>query len=145
MLVARGEAALKWLMILCNRTMMEEIILREWGQSIIVPIHKKRELTVCGNFCSISLLPHSYKVLAKVIQSELVKIKKFWMKNSQDQPFPLWQIVEKMWEVNKTYCVSVNFKLTFSSFKVNKDTGGDAGILWNQEKHYPTNNNVQQN
>jgi hypothetical protein len=42
-----------------------------WKGSITVPIHKKGDKTDCSNYCWISLLSISYKILSNVILSSL--------------------------------------------------------------------------
>ena len=44
----------------------------EWKDSIIVPIHKKRDETDCNNYRGISLLPTTYKMLSNILLSRLV-------------------------------------------------------------------------
>jgi len=44
----------------------------EWKESIIVPIHKKRDKTDCNNYRGISLLPTTYKILSTIPLSRLI-------------------------------------------------------------------------
>ena len=44
----------------------------EWKESIIVPIHKKGDKTVCNNYRGISLLPTTYKILSNILLSRLI-------------------------------------------------------------------------
>jgi hypothetical protein len=43
----------------------------QWKESIIVPIHKKGYKTDCNNYCRISLLSTSYKILSNILLSRL--------------------------------------------------------------------------
>jgi hypothetical protein len=43
----------------------------QWKESIILPIHKKGDKTDCNNYCGISLLPTSHKILSNSLQSML--------------------------------------------------------------------------
>jgi hypothetical protein len=43
----------------------------QWKESIIVPIHKKRDKTACNNYREISLLSTSYKLLSNILVSRL--------------------------------------------------------------------------
>jgi hypothetical protein len=43
----------------------------QWMQSITVPIHKKGDKTDCNNYCGISLLSTSYKILSNILLSWL--------------------------------------------------------------------------
>jgi hypothetical protein len=43
----------------------------QWKDSIIVPIHKTGDKTVCNNYCGISLQSTSYKILSSIVLSKL--------------------------------------------------------------------------
>jgi len=47
----------------------KEELPEEWKESIIVPIHKKRDKTDCSNYRGLSLLPTTYKILSNSSQS----------------------------------------------------------------------------
>jgi hypothetical protein len=49
----------------------KEKLPEEWKESIIVPIHKKRDKTDCNNYRGISLLPTTYKILSNILLSKL--------------------------------------------------------------------------
>ena len=51
---------------------MKEKLPEEWKESIIVPIHKKRDKADCNNYRGISLLPTTYKILFNILLSRLV-------------------------------------------------------------------------
>jgi len=50
----------------------KEKLPEEWKESIIVPIHKKRDKTDCNNYRGISLLPITYKILCNILLSRLI-------------------------------------------------------------------------
>ena len=50
----------------------KEELPEEWKESIIVPIHKKRNKTDCNNDRGISLLPNMYKILSNILLSRLI-------------------------------------------------------------------------
>ena len=50
----------------------KEELPEEWKQSIIVPIHKKRDKTDCNNYRGISLLPTTYEILSNTLFSRLI-------------------------------------------------------------------------
>jgi len=50
----------------------KEKLPEEWKESIIIPIHKKGDKTVCSNYRGISLLPNTYKILSNILLSRLI-------------------------------------------------------------------------
>jgi len=44
----------------------------EWKESIIVPIHKKRDKTDRNNYRGIPLLPNTDKILSNILPSRLI-------------------------------------------------------------------------
>jgi hypothetical protein len=49
----------------------KEELPEEWKESVIVPICKKGDKTVCSNYRGISLLSTTYKILSNVLLSRL--------------------------------------------------------------------------
>jgi hypothetical protein len=45
----------------------KEDLPHQWKESIVVPIHKKRDKTDCSNYRGISLLSISYKILLNIL------------------------------------------------------------------------------
>ena len=126
MLEAGGDAVVSWLTKICNNAVAEGDIPEEWGQSVIIPIFKKGDVTACGNYRPISLLSHAYKILAKVMQGRIRDREERILTEEQagfragrgtiDQVFSFSQVAEKMWEVGRDiYCVFVDFKQAFDS------------------------------
>lgn len=52
---AGEDEVVSWLTRLYNNAVTEGDIPEEWGQSVVVPIFKKREITICGK-----LLTHQF-------------------------------------------------------------------------------------
>jgi len=50
----------------------KEKLPEEWKESIIVPIHKKRDKTDCNNYRGIPILPTTYKILSNILLSKLI-------------------------------------------------------------------------
>ena len=50
----------------------KEKLPEEWKESIIIPIHKKRDKTDCNNYRGISLMPTTYKILSNILLSRLI-------------------------------------------------------------------------
>jgi hypothetical protein len=49
----------------------KEELPEEWKESVIVPIYKKGDKTVCSNYRGISHLPTTYKILSNILLSKL--------------------------------------------------------------------------
>ncbi|PSN29056.1 hypothetical protein C0J52_27128, partial [Blattella germanica] len=49
----------------------QEALPNEWKESVIIPIYKKGDKTVCNNYSGISLLSTSYKILTNILVSRL--------------------------------------------------------------------------
>jgi hypothetical protein len=88
----------------------------QWKESIIVPIHKKGEETVCNNYCGISLLSTSYKILSNILLSRLGPYTEVIIGDHQrgfrsnrpttDQIFCIHQILEKKNGITKRQYIS---------------------------------------
>jgi hypothetical protein len=68
---AGGEILLSAIHKLINSVWNKEELPDQWKQSIIVPVHKKGDKTDCNNYCGISLLSTSYKILSDILLSML--------------------------------------------------------------------------
>ena len=44
---------------------------QQWNYAIMMVLHKKKDRTECGNYTSISLIPHAGKILLKIIACHL--------------------------------------------------------------------------
>jgi hypothetical protein len=66
---AGGETLLSSIHTLVNSVWNEEELPDQWKESIIVPIHKQSDKTDCNNYCGISLLSTSYKILSNILLS----------------------------------------------------------------------------
>ena len=58
---------------LCPNIWTEETFPNDWGRAIITPILKKMDKLDCGNYRDISLLRHAAKVLALILQRQILK------------------------------------------------------------------------
>jgi hypothetical protein len=68
---AGGEILLSVIHKLINSIWNKEELLDKWKESIIVPVHKKRDKTECNNYRGMSLLSTSYKILSNILPSRL--------------------------------------------------------------------------
>jgi hypothetical protein len=85
----------------------------QWKQFIIVPIHRKGDKTDCNNYCGISLLSTSYKMLSNIPPSRLslyvdeiiVDHQCGFQRNrsTTDQNFCIRQILEKNGSTMRQY------------------------------------------
>jgi hypothetical protein len=64
-----GETAVSLIYKFINSVWNKEELPNEWKESIIVPIHKTGDKTDCNNYCRISLLLTSYKILWNILLS----------------------------------------------------------------------------
>jgi hypothetical protein len=56
---------------LTNSVWNKEEFPDQWKESITVPVHKKVDKTDCNNYCGISLLSTSHKMLSNILLSRL--------------------------------------------------------------------------
>ena len=126
-LLLAGEGAIvNWLHKLYQSILNGEEMPEDWREAVIIPIYKKGDVTKCENYRPISLLPHAYKILSKIIQDRIQRREEEILKEEQagfrkgrgttDHIFTFSQRVEKMWEKNKDiHCVFIDFKQAFDS------------------------------
>lgn len=66
-----GDQFLEKIIALLNLCLETSKILENWNYVIIMLIHKKADTTNLGNYGSVSLLSHLYKLLTKIITKRL--------------------------------------------------------------------------
>jgi hypothetical protein len=104
----------------------EERMPNDWSQSILCPVLKKGDPTICSNYRGISLLSTAYKVLSGVLCNRLKPFMDKLIgsyqcgfrpgKSTIDQVFTLRQILEKTQEKQiDTHHLFVVFKAAFDS------------------------------
>ena len=104
----------------------EERMTNDWSQSILCPVLKKGDPTICSNYRGISLLSTAYKVLSGVLCNRLKPFMDKLIgsyqcgfrpgKSTIDQVFTLRQILEKTQENQiDTYYLFVDFNSAFDS------------------------------
>jgi hypothetical protein len=96
---------------LINYIQNKEELPDQWKESVIVPVHKKSDKTDCNNYCVISLLSTSYKILLNILLSmispyidEIIGVHQCGFRHSRstaDQIFCIRHILEKKWEYNE--------------------------------------------
>jgi hypothetical protein len=70
-MITGGETLRSEIHKLINSIWNKEELPDHWKESIIVPIYKKGDKTDCSNYCKISLLSTSYKILSHILLSRL--------------------------------------------------------------------------
>jgi hypothetical protein len=97
----------------------------QWKKSIVVPIHKKGDVTDCSNYQGISLL---YKILSNILLCRLIPYADEIIgdhhcgfrrnRSTTDQIFYICQILEKKWEYNGTvHQLFIDFKKAYDSVR----------------------------
>ena len=56
---------------ICQQIWKNEQWPQDWKRSVFIPIPKKRNAKECSNYCTIALIPHSSKVMLKILQVRL--------------------------------------------------------------------------
>jgi hypothetical protein len=125
---AGGEILLSVIYRLINSVWNKVELPDQWKESIIVPIHKKGDKTDCNNYCGISLLSTSYKILSIILLSRLSPYIDEIIGDHQcgfrcnrstaDQIYCNHQILEEKWEHNEAvHQLFVGFKKTYDSVR----------------------------
>ena len=126
-----GEVLTERIHALLSKIWEIETIPEEWLTSIIVPVHKKGDKTVCENYRGISLLNTIYKVLTNVIFDRISPYAEEILadyqcgfrrnKSTTDQCFILSQIFEKHQEYQiGLHCLFIDYRQAFDSIHRNK-------------------------
>jgi hypothetical protein len=69
LLVAAGETRIAWLLRIFTAAWQQEAVPDDWKQAIIMPIWKKGNKRDCSQYRGISLLSHTGKLYAKLIEN----------------------------------------------------------------------------
>ena len=65
------DDAVKVLHSICQQIWKTEQWPQDWKRSVFIPIPKKDNAKECSNYCTISLISHSSKVMLKILQARL--------------------------------------------------------------------------
>jgi hypothetical protein len=68
---AGGETLVSVIHKLINSIWNKKKLPDQWKESIVAPNHKKSDKTDCNNYCGISLISTSYKILSNILLSWL--------------------------------------------------------------------------
>ena len=124
---------------LIRKVWTEEKVPTDWKRGLIAKLPKKGDLTRCGNWRGITLIPTTAKVMGKIIVRRLVKEVDQHLREEQagfragrgttEQIFILRNILEQAIEWNSNlYTCFIDFEKAFDS--VHRDT------LWKIMRHY---------
>jgi hypothetical protein len=126
LLQAGSEILLSAFHKLVNSVWNKEELPYQWKESIIIPIHKKGDKTDCNNYCGISLLSTSYKILFNTLLSRLIPYINEIIgdqcgfrhnRSTTDQIFCI-EISKKKWEYNGTvHQLFTDFKKAYDSVR----------------------------
>ena len=83
MLKCCGAVMMEYILDLFETVWKEERVPDEWRDALLVPIPKKGDLMICGNWCGISLLDVMGKLFTKVIQGRLQVVVEDTLPDSQ--------------------------------------------------------------
>lgn len=70
-LLQQSESAIDCITKLCRSIWKTKSWPKDWKKSVFIPLHKKGDRTECSNYRTIALIPHTSKVLLKIIQRRL--------------------------------------------------------------------------
>jgi hypothetical protein len=71
LLKAIKEEVIPAMTILCNEVWEKVKLPREWKQAIFIPLPKKEDVRECSNNRTIALIPHSSRILLRIMQKRL--------------------------------------------------------------------------
>src|SRR6218665_1733159 len=91
MIKSPGEKATEELVLLCKRMYEKGEWPDDFKKSIVAPIEKKPNATECGDFRTISLIPHASKIVLKILTKRITtKAEEFLGKNQFGFQKRLW-------------------------------------------------------
>jgi len=65
------EDTVKVLHSICQKIWQTQKCPQDWKRSVFTPIPKKGNAKECSNYCTISLISHTRKVMLKILQAML--------------------------------------------------------------------------
>ena len=68
-----NDDAVKVLHSICQQIWKTHQWPQDWKRSVFIPIPKKGNAKECSNCCTITLMPHSCKVILKILQSRFLQ------------------------------------------------------------------------
>ncbi|XP_054082672.1 uncharacterized protein LOC105219245 isoform X1 [Zeugodacus cucurbitae] len=144
-----GEELIRCLHQLLCRIWSEESMPDDWNLSVLCPIHKKGDPTICANYRGISLLNIAYKVLSSVLCERLKPTVNKLIgpyqcgfrpgKSTTDQIFTMRQILEKTHENRiDSHHLFVDFSSKFNQTVLGRQITGSCRQQYIRKHMYPT-------
>ena len=65
------DDAVKVLHSICQQIWKTQQWTQDWKRSVFIPIPKKGNAKECSNYCTISLISHTSKIMLKILQARL--------------------------------------------------------------------------
>ena len=65
------DDTVKVLHAICQKIWKTQQWPQDWKRSVFIPIPKKGNAKECSNYCTIALVPHTSKVMLKILQASL--------------------------------------------------------------------------
>ena len=65
------DDAVNMLHSICQQIWKTQLWIHNWKRSVFIPIPKKGNAKECSNYCTIALIPHTSKVILKILQVRL--------------------------------------------------------------------------
>ena len=69
---------------LCQQIWKSNLWPQDWRRSLFLPVPKKGDLRLCSNYGTIALIPHTSKILLRIIQGRLATSKGKYQKSKLD-------------------------------------------------------------
>ena len=67
------DDAVKGLHSICQQIWKTQQWPQDWKRSVFIPVPKKGNAKECSNCCAITLMPHSCKVILKILQARFLQ------------------------------------------------------------------------
>ena len=74
------DNAVKVLHSKCQQIWKTQLWLQDWKKSVFIPIPKKSNAKNCSSYCTIALIPHTSKIMFKILQ---VRLQQYMNQNYQ--------------------------------------------------------------
>ena len=83
------DDAFKVMHTICQQIWKTQQWPQDWKRSVFIPVLKKDEVKECGNYCTVALISHTYKVILKILQTRL-------------QQYMIWELPDVQAGFNKS-------------------------------------------